>query len=125
DTVFVVGNTVEEGFRGLLMAQVHLFLSIVHCRVTYPCALVEWFSTIGEEPCTDTGMWMVEPDFNALGKQAQSVIHLGSILHCAHLMPVAGNVFISQRVKFHNSLDAFQAYYVNKYIDHHAHEIAF
>ncbi|KAF8881514.1 hypothetical protein CPB84DRAFT_1817258 [Gymnopilus junonius] len=86
-------------------------------RVTYPCALVEWFSTIG--------MWMVEPNFNALGEWAQSVIHLGSILRCAHLMPVAGNVFISQRVKFHNSLDAFQAYYVNKYIDHHAHEIAF
>ena len=28
--------------------------------------------------------------------------------------------------KFHDSLDSFKAFYVNKYIpDHHAHEIAF
>ncbi|KAF8873810.1 hypothetical protein CPB84DRAFT_1817967 [Gymnopilus junonius] len=125
DTVFLAGDAAQQGFCGLLVARVRLFLSVTHCRVSYPCALVEWFLTVGNEPCPDTGMWIVEPDYNALGERAQSVVHLDSIMHCAHLMPVAGNSFISQRVKFHNSLDAFEAYYVNKYIDYHAHEIAF
>ncbi|KAF8884399.1 hypothetical protein CPB84DRAFT_1816950 [Gymnopilus junonius] len=108
--VFLAGDTAQQGFRGLLVARVRLFLSVTHHRVSYPCALVEWFST---------------PDYNALGERAQSVVHLDSIMRCVHLMPVAGNSFISQRVKFHNSLDAFEAYYVNKDIDYHAHEIAF
>src|ERR1700678_306204 len=60
DTVFLSGNTDLEGFQGLLVARVQLFLSVVHRRYSYPCALVEWYSTIGMEPCPDTGMWMVE-----------------------------------------------------------------
>ena len=125
DTVFLSGNTDLEGFQGLLVARVQLFLSVVHRRYSYPCALVEWYSTIGMEPCPDTGMWMVEPDFDVLGNRATSVVHLNTILRSAHLMGIAGENFIPKTVQFHNSLDAFQAYYVNKYIDHHAHEIAF
>jgi len=54
-----------------------------------------------------------------------SIIHLDTILHSAHPMGVAGNAFIPCHLTYQNSLDAFQKFYVNKYIDHHAHEIAF
>ena len=54
-----------------------------------------------------------------------SVVHLDTILRNAHLMGVAGGDYIPLDLKFHNSLDAFQEFYVNKYIDHHSHEIVF
>ena len=70
-------------------------------------------------------MWMVEPDYDAIGSLVMSVVHLDTILRSAHLMGIAGDEFIPKTVNFHNSLDAFKAYYINKYIDHHSHEIAF
>jgi hypothetical protein len=54
-----------------------------------------------------------------------SIIHLDSILRGAHLVGIASKKLIPNHLTLHNSLDAFQAYYVNKYIDHHAHELAF
>ena len=36
-----------------------------------------------------------------------------------------GGDYIPLDLKFHNSLDAFQEFYVNKYIDHHSHEIVY
>ena len=125
DTVFVSGDPDKEGFHGLLVARVRLFMSVVHNKVTYPCALVSWFSTIGDLPCPDTGMWKVAPDFDLTGGRAMSVIHLDTVLRSAHLMGVAGSNFIPLDLKFHNSLDAFKEFYVNKYIDHHSHEIVF
>ena len=127
NTVFLSDDSTgtHEGFQGLLVARVRLFLSVVHRRVTYPCALVAWYSTIGDDVCPDTRMWMVEPDYDARGGLAMSVVHLDTILRSAHLMEIAGDNFIPKTVKFHNSLDAFRAYYVNKYIDHHSHEITF
>ncbi|KAJ6623790.1 hypothetical protein B0H10DRAFT_2431129 [Mycena sp. CBHHK59/15] len=59
DCVFVEGDPDPPGFRGLIAARVLLFMSFKHRGVTYPCALVTWFSAIGEEPCPDVGMWMV------------------------------------------------------------------
>jgi hypothetical protein len=84
-----------------------------------------WFSTIGDSPCSQTGMWMVKPDFDNTGNRAMSIIHLDSILQGAHLMGHAGNAQIPRNFTCHNSLDAFASFFVNKYIDHHAHEIAF
>ena len=77
--------------------------SVVHNKVTYPCALVSWFSTVGDLPCPDTGMWKVVPDFNLTGGRAMSVVHLDTILRSAHLMGVAGSNFIPSDLKFHNS----------------------
>ncbi|KAH8979757.1 hypothetical protein EDB92DRAFT_1806221 [Lactarius akahatsu] len=69
-------------------------------------------------------MWVVHPDV-VRGKQERSVVHLESILHAAHLIPVFGTHMVPPDFHFTFSLDAFDAYYVNKYIDHHANEIAF
>ncbi|KAF8809162.1 hypothetical protein BYT27DRAFT_7255031 [Phlegmacium glaucopus] len=127
DCVFV-GNTDSDapGFEGLLVARVFLFFSFKHEGITYPCALVHWFSTVGDGPDDETGMWMVEPDFQR-GQQVLEVIHLDSILRGAHLIGVAGSQFLPSDplFNFSRSLDAFKTFYVNKYVDHHAHEIAF
>jgi hypothetical protein len=70
-------------------------------------------------------MWMVEPDFDRTGNHAIDIIHLDSILRGAHIMGVSGQQFLPHHLNFAHTLDAFHAFYVNKYIDHHAHEIAF
>ncbi|KAF8801821.1 hypothetical protein BYT27DRAFT_7309117 [Phlegmacium glaucopus] len=125
DCVFVEQDPDLPGFQGLFVARVRAFFSITHNKVKYPCALVSWFSTVGDSPCQDTGMWMVEPDFDQTGNHAMSIIHIDSILRGAHLMGVYGSHFVPQHLKFNHTLDAFRSFYVNKYIDHHAHEIAF
>ena len=114
------------GFEGLLVACVFLFFSFKYMGITYPCALVHWFSTVGDSPDDETGMWMVEPDF-LQGKWVLEVIYLDSILHGAHVIGVSGWHFLPSDLVFNfsRSLDAFKTFYVNKYVDHHSHEIAF
>jgi len=80
---------------------------------------------MGDSPCSDTGMWKVEPDFDQTGNRVMSVIHIDSILRGAHLMGIYGSHFIPHHLRFYHTLDAFPSFYVNKYIDHHAHEVAF
>ena len=125
DCVFVQHDPNEPGFRGLYVARVRHFFSIRHNKTHFPCALVSWYSTIGTTPCAETGMWKVEPDYDNMGNLAMSIIHLDSMVRGAHLMGIAGATQIPHHLTFDHSLDAFQAFYVNKYIDHHAHEYAF
>ena len=47
------------------------------------------------------------------------------ILRGAHLIPVYGSSFIPLQFCHYWSLDAFTAFFVNKYADHHANEVAF
>ncbi|KAF7372543.1 hypothetical protein MVEN_00116600 [Mycena venus] len=128
DCVFIEHDTDAPGFRGLHAARVFLLFQFKFRRINYPCALVHWFSVHGQEPCPDTGMWVVKPDFTR-GRDREremAVVHIDSLLRAAHLIGVAGKEFIPVvDFDFSDSLDAFQAFYVNKYADHHAHEIAF
>ncbi|KAH9954169.1 hypothetical protein BGW80DRAFT_1178483 [Lactifluus volemus] len=70
-------------------------------------------------------MWVIEPDFNADGSQFISVIHLNTILQVAHLIPVYSKEFILMKLFFCDLLDKFSLFYVNRFIDCHAFEIAF
>jgi hypothetical protein len=54
-----------------------------------------------------------------------SIIHLDSMVCGAHLISIADGTQIPHHLTFYRSLDAFKAFYVNKYVDHHAHEYAF
>ncbi|KAF8347311.1 hypothetical protein F5887DRAFT_1060897 [Amanita rubescens] len=118
DCVFVVHSDDLPGLRGMDVAQVKL-LHIVY----YPCALVSWFSVVGDEPCPDTGMWRVEPDFDQNGDRSMSVVHLEAILRGAHLAGIPNDEFLPHQLKHTNSLTSFRAFYVNRFIDYHAHEI--
>ncbi|KAJ7039942.1 hypothetical protein C8F04DRAFT_949338 [Mycena alexandri] len=125
DTIFVEQDENLPGFRGLLAARVLLFFSFKRGRIEYPCALVTWFSAIGNEPCPDVRMWMVEPDVDNRGQHVMDIIHINSILHGAHLIPVFGDDFLPHNFKFTASFNSFRAYYINKYADQHSHKIVF
>ena len=107
------------------VAQVLLFLPFTSCDILYPCALVQWFVIVGDAPCSDTGMWMAKPKMEDDSTQVMSIIHIDSIVRGAHLIGVYGKLFLPRDFSHFDSLMAFQAYYVNKFIDHHTNEIAF
>jgi len=69
-------------------------------------------------------MWIVEPDLHG-GWWFCSVVHVDCIVRGAHLIGVSGTEFLPEEFLHTDSLDRYQAFYVNKYADHHAHEIAF
>nr|GAT57072.1 predicted protein [Mycena chlorophos] len=112
DCVFVSGDD-APGFRGSIAARVLLFMSFKVGRTEYPCALVTWFSAIGDAPCPDIGMWMVEPDLDGDGERILDIIHVDAIVRAAHLVPIF-NEPIPLDFHFSSSLDSFQAYYINK-----------
>lgn len=122
DCAFVVMNEERPGMRGMAVVRVLLFFSIEYDMVCHPCALVEWFKRVQHDP--STGMWIIRPD-RTRGMQDKSVLHLDTFLHAAHLIPVYGHQTMPLNFQYWHSLDVFEAYYVNKYIDHHAYEVAF
>ena len=125
DCVFVEQDIAQDGFAGLHAARVLLFFSFTYHSIIYPCALVHWFSAVGNKPCEDTGMWMVKPDLHDNGSKFKAVVHLDCILRGAHLIGLSGKEFLPHNLSCDDALDSFLAFYVNKYIDHHANEIAF
>ncbi|KAF8144434.1 hypothetical protein K438DRAFT_1631788, partial [Mycena galopus ATCC 62051] len=52
-------------------------------------------------------------------------VHLDTFFRGAHLIPVYSSAHIPVNFRYQYSLDAFKAFHVNKYIDHHANEIAY
>jgi hypothetical protein len=68
DCVYVEKDANARGFCGLHIVCVKLFFSFLFQEEEYSCTLVEWFSTYGNSPCEDMGLWMVEPDYNLRGK---------------------------------------------------------
>ncbi|KAI0251372.1 hypothetical protein BJV78DRAFT_1316789 [Lactifluus subvellereus] len=125
DCVYVEKDADLEGFRGLHVVRVNLFFSFRFQQSAYSCALVQWFSTYSDSPCEDTGLWRVQPDYDVRGQRMCSVIHIDTILRSAHLIGVAGSHLLPKRFTYHDTLYSFKLFYVNKYADHHAHEIAF
>ncbi|KAH7919985.1 hypothetical protein BV22DRAFT_1107896 [Leucogyrophana mollusca] len=123
DCVFVNTDNTTDGINGMDIALVLCFFSFSYKKVTYPCALVHWFKVIGTRPDRDTGMWMVHPSFDKDGAREISIIHIDSIFRAAHLLPIFGNKSVPKDVKYHNSLDAYRGFYINKFADHHAFEI--
>lgn len=125
DCVFVVENQEKPGFRGMSVVRVKLFFSFIYQGEEYPCALVEWFKKVGRSPEEQTGMWVVKPESDDYGRRLTTVIHIDTILRGAHLLPVYGEQFLPFDFHYTWSLDSFKSFFVNKFADHHANEIAF
>ncbi|KAF7329470.1 hypothetical protein MKEN_00209400 [Mycena kentingensis (nom. inval.)] len=131
DCALIEHNADEPGFRGLHAVRVRLLMRFTYRGTQYPCALVHWFSAHGDQPCSDTGMWIVKPDWvpgSSQTKPSLAIVHIDALLRGLHLIGVAGREFLPPDMKdlhFSDSLDAFEAFYVNKYADHHSHEILF
>ncbi|KAI6147387.1 hypothetical protein BKA82DRAFT_35341, partial [Pisolithus tinctorius] len=92
----------------------------------YPCAVIRWFDCMGDGPDVATGMWIVCPSYNARNVPHIAIIHIDAIYRAAHLIPIYATHNINTRdIKPHDSYDTFNSFYVNKFTDHHAFEIAF
>ncbi|KAG2059112.1 hypothetical protein BDR06DRAFT_874747, partial [Suillus hirtellus] len=52
------------------------------------------------------------------------IIHIDSIYRATHLIPIYGIHAILQDLKHYDLYDALQAFYVNRFADHHVFEIA-
>ncbi|KIP01611.1 hypothetical protein PHLGIDRAFT_26938 [Phlebiopsis gigantea 11061_1 CR5-6] len=126
DCVFLQKDASQPGFRGLHVARVLLFFSFSHNGVTYPCVLVNWFLPTSDDLDPDTGMWIVEPETDEhTNERPMEVVHLDCMIRAAHLIGVSRRHLVPRHLRFHHSSDAFRAFFVNKYADHHAHTIAF
>lgn len=125
DCVFVERNPDEVGFRGLHVARVKMFFSFRHKKRVFPCALINYYSVVGDEPCPDTRMWVVSPDTDDNGCPIPSIVHIDSIVRGAHLLGRSGPHWTPPQLTFADSLNSYKTFYVNKYADYHSHEIAF
>jgi hypothetical protein len=121
DCILINTDPDRSGMRGMDVARVLLFFSFEFRDLRYPCALVQWYVKISEEPDDLTGMWIVEKEMKD-GEPLTSIIHLDSILRAAHLIPMFGDDFIPA-MDPSDTLDTFDTFYVNKFADHHAFEI--
>ncbi|TDL19558.1 hypothetical protein BD410DRAFT_726969 [Rickenella mellea] len=121
DTVLIQNDPDVEGMAGMLVGRVLLFLGFTHEDVHYPCALVEWLLPEHDAPDPVTGMWVVKPEIVG-GIQTVGLVHLDCIVRACHLIGVYGQTRIPVDFHFEDSLDAFKAFYVNRYADYHSHE---
>ncbi|EGO30562.1 hypothetical protein SERLADRAFT_364517 [Serpula lacrymans var. lacrymans S7.9] len=101
--------------KGLDVVCVLLLFSFSYRGVCYPCALVQCFFHIADECDELTGMWIVHPDYNEDGSPTLQVIHTDCIIEA----------LIGKDINCDNSLDSFDSFYVNKFIDHNAFKITF
>lgn len=77
----------------------------------------------GDSPDPNTGMWVVTPEMQLGGLKSQAIVSLDCIARAAHLLPVYGTALLPEDFHFSYSLDAFQSFFVNRYADHHTHEL--
>jgi hypothetical protein len=110
-----------DGTHSLDVARILLCFSLEFQQKEYPCALVQWYTKIGDQPNGITGMWAVEREMMD-SEPVISVVHLDCVMRAAHLIPVYGNDFIPITDPS-DTLDAFDTYFINKYADHHAFEV--
>ena len=126
DCIFVNSVPKFQGMSGFEIARVLTFFSVVHDELEYQCALIHWFSRVGTGPDENTGLWVVEPEFGNDEKPHLAIIHVDTIYRAAHLLPVyRTDSYISRSLTMHDTLDTFQQFYVNKFVDYHTFEIAF
>jgi hypothetical protein len=121
DTVFVETDAALPGMRGMVIGRVLLFFSFPFRNQIYPCALVHWLVPVGDEPDDETGMWVVQPEFEG-NRRSLEIIHLDCIARGAHLLPVYGSSFLPEEFHFSDSLHAFRGYFVSRHADHHMYE---
>lgn len=123
DCVLVQVGPEDDGFHSMQVARVRAFFSIKHDEKIIPCALVEWHETVGNAPDATVGMWVVKPEYTAnRQRRVAAVVHLDSVVRGVHLIPVYRKQQIACKNAYHTTLNNFQQFYVNKYIDYHAFE---
>lgn len=124
DCVFVNMNSALPGIFGLETARVRCFFSFKYGEIDYQCALIHWYTRIGDAPDEDTGMFIVKPSLRWRRRPLLAVIHIDTIYRAAHLIGVSKGRHIDlDDLQYYESLDVFDRFYINKFIDHHSFEL--
>jgi hypothetical protein len=114
----------EEAPGGIQAARIKLFFTLTYQQKVHECALVHWYSDLlPNESDPDTGMRVVSPSIWPDQSADLAVISLDSVVRAAHLMPVFGPRHVSDDLHYRDTLNTFQSYYLNCYIDHHMYEL--
>jgi hypothetical protein len=106
----------------MTIERVLLFFSFTYHDTYFPCALVHWFSHHSNTQDIVTKLWVVEPEYHGDGQKVLAVVHLDYIARGAHLLPVYGSSLLPEDFHFSYVLDAFRAFFVTRYANHHTHE---
>ena len=115
-------NASDIGMDNLRVARVHSFFSFNYGPETHSCALVHWYRLWCDEPDCDSGMYIVQPEFIS-SRRNMSVISVDCIVRAAHLLPIFDDSHLDHSFNYTHSLDIFRAFYINHFIDPHAHEL--
>ena len=124
DCAFVSAGPETGPMNGLEVVCILTFFSFHDKGLYYPCAAVHWFNHARDRPDKDTGMWLVCLQFNERHQHMISIIHIDSIYQAAHFIPVYGKHFVPMHLQPHHSYDGFHLFYINKFADYYAFEIA-
>ncbi|KAH9983625.1 hypothetical protein BJV74DRAFT_776808 [Russula compacta] len=127
DCVLIITNSDSVGFHGMDVAHIICFFTFSFQGHQYPCAVIHWFDCIDNTPHNSTSMWVVKPSMTAARQPKFAIIHINSIFHAAHLIPVfvAAPQLTPQGIHSYHSYDYFCLFYINKFTDHHAFAIVF
>ncbi|KXN93142.1 hypothetical protein AN958_00066, partial [Leucoagaricus sp. SymC.cos] len=125
DTIFVKQSPDNETIStGLQVARARLFFSFIFQGEMHKCALIEHYHFLDSMPDEDSGMWTVRPMYHGRFK-VLSIIPISKIYRASHLLPFfASYTTLPQSLTYDQTLDYFKIFYVNRYIDYHAFEIA-
>jgi hypothetical protein len=121
NTVFVVTDDSKLGMEGMEIGRIQLLFSFHYRHTDYSCALINWF-VHDDERDLDTGMWTVKQERDSHGKPTSKVNPLGSIAQAVHLIPVYGSSRVPEDFDYSRTLDTYNTFFVNHFVDHHAHK---
>jgi hypothetical protein len=127
DTVFLKTNVDQSpGLNGYGIARIRTFFSFRYYAIRYDCALIDDYELVGNTADEDTGMWKVRVKRDPRSRRTiRRVIPLTDIFRAAHLIPVFKGTSDARLkgVSLETSLDDYQVFYVNAFIDYHAFQI--
>ncbi|EIW77696.1 hypothetical protein CONPUDRAFT_108937 [Coniophora puteana RWD-64-598 SS2] len=123
DCVLTIVDESRPGTLSMEVARVLGFFSFVVDKKEFECAVVHWYEYYSDERDEDTGMFIVRPMYTPSKARHLAVIHVDTMVRAAHLVPVYGKDFVSEGLSHYESYDTFDAFYLNRYIDHHAFEL--
>ncbi|KAI0085808.1 hypothetical protein BDY19DRAFT_986896 [Irpex rosettiformis] len=121
DTVLLQNGEDDGPMHGMLVGRVLSFLRFTHDAVEYNTALVQWYMPIHEHVDEVTGMWVVKPEVHHR-QRTVGLTHVETIVRGCHLIGVYGREHVPKDFHFSQTLDAFRLFYVNHFIDYHAHK---
>ncbi|KAH8979015.1 hypothetical protein EDB92DRAFT_1821230 [Lactarius akahatsu] len=97
-------GAIKVGMEALEIRRVLLFFSFEYWRKNFSC------------------MWVVKQELDRHGQPTLEVIHVDSIAQAAHLLPIYGDSRVPENFHYHCALDSYRTFFVNHYVDHHAHK---